>query len=185
MKKILYVLTFLSTSFAFGQHCPWDCSGMVMIQTSAPHQELYKMGLKLMDENKKEVIDTIFGTRKETYDDCAFLTFEDFTALRKRKIAIHHWYQYDTLYQFAEGNFIVKFNYCKYSGKKLFLHYYDCYTHGIRSHYIEIPANKRIYLHNYNAELRERKIEQLKRLTQTYVLKLSCDDFQLRDYHCK
>ena len=75
---------------------------------------------------------------------------------------MHYWYAYDTLYGFAKGNYIVKYNYCKYRDKKLYLRYRDVHTRNLVYHYIEISASQRIHLHNYNNLLRDEKTEVLK-----------------------
>src|SRR2546423_15281458 len=105
-----YFLTSLLLFFlikAAAQHCPWDCSGMIMFQTVSPKATIYKMDPVLVDENKIIVTDTMYGTGKETYDSCNFLLYSDFKSSRTKKIAIHHWYQYDTVYDFAGGLYFV------------------------------------------------------------------------------
>jgi hypothetical protein len=162
---------------------------MIIVQTPLSKEQFYQAGLALVDrlnnEREKIVVDTIFGTGRETYDECNFLSYEDFTKLRSEKTAIHHWYGFDTIYHFAKGNYIVKYNYCKYKGKKLYIRYYDRYTRGMKFHYIEVPESNRIHLHDYNNELRERKTVELKKMTQPFVMKISCDDLGLRPGDCK
>ncbi len=139
----------------------------------------------LVDENKKEIIDTVYGTGLDTHDNCEFLSYEDFTAQRTKKIALHHWYAYDTFYHFTAGRYLVKYNYCKYREKKLYMRFEGPHTRGVTYRYIEIPANNRMHLHNYNNALRERKTKELQKLTQPFVLKVSCEDWKLRTGECK
>ena len=104
-------------SKAFAQHCPWDCSGMIIVETPVMKKTVYKLEPVLVDEDKKVIVDTMYGTDKPTYDRCDFLTYDDFTRERTKKIAIHHWYENDTFYHFAAGRYIVKYNYCEYRDK--------------------------------------------------------------------
>ena len=185
MKNAICILALLYSSAVFAQHCPWDCAGMIMIQSPVSKDNFYKFSVVLVDSDKKEITDTIFGTGKGTWDDCRFVSYEDFTAMRKKKIRIHSWYAYDTVYAFSAGNFIVKFNYCKYQDKKLYIRFVDRYTRGLTFHYIEVPLNRRLHLHNYNNELQQRKTQRLKELTQPLVMKISCEDLGLRPADCK
>jgi len=188
-RNILFILAFIISSTAVAQHCPWDCAGMIIIQSPLSSERFYQAGLALVDtiENEREdiVVDTIFGTGKKTYDECIFLSYEDFTKRRSKKTAIHNCYGHDTMYHFTKGSYIVKFNYCKYQGKKLYIRYYDRYTRGLRFHYIEVPENKRIHLHNYAFELQERRTAELKKKTQPFVMKISCNDLGLRPDDCR
>lgn len=184
-KTILSVITFLVASFSFGQHCPWDCSGMILMQTSIPKEKLYLLHPVLVDANKKEVIDTVYGTGLDTHDNCEFLSYEDFTDYRAKKIALHYFYQYDTFYHFAAGGYLVKYNFCKYEGKKLYLRFEDPHTRDVTFRYIEIPANRRMHLHEYNNALLERETQELKKRTQPFVLKVSCEEWKLWANECK
>lgn len=38
----------------------------------------------LVDENKKKIVDTIYGTGADNIDNCDFLSYEDFTAYRTK-----------------------------------------------------------------------------------------------------
>lgn len=186
MKKLLPVILALTVSVStYSQHCPWDCTGLIMIQTPLSAENFYKLSAMLVDENRKPVVDTIYGTGKGTHDVCKFLLYEDFTQMRKAKISNSNWYAYDTVYLFAAGNYIVKFNYCKYNNKKLYLQFLDPYTRGLRYHYIQIPQDKRIHLHNYSEELFGKKVEQLKKAADAFVLKVNCGQWGLRKPDCK
>lgn len=183
--NFLIAIYLFFTAPAFSQHCPWDCSGMIILETSIPQNKIYGQQPTLVDENKKEVVDTIYGTGLDTHDHSEFLSYEDFTALRTKKIAVHHWYRFDTVYHFTKGKYLVRFNFCKYTGKKLYLRYSDRYTRGLRYHYIEIPGDRRIHLHDYYRELNSRKTADLKKLTDPFIIQISCDDLKLRAQDCK
>jgi len=79
-------LLFLSGGFlflaGFSQHCPWDCAGMVIVETAVAKGMVYKMDPVLVDEDKKVIVDTMYGTDKPTYDRCDFLSYDDFTKQR-------------------------------------------------------------------------------------------------------
>ena len=79
----------------------------------------------------------------------------------------------DTVYKFAEGKYIIKFNFCKYQGKKLFLRCNDPHSKAAY-HYIEIPEGKRMHLHNYNDELRQGETASLVKQTREFLLTLDC-----------
>jgi len=158
---------------------------MIVLQPDMPIKAIDKFHLVLADENKRPITDTIYGTGKDTYDRCVFLSYDSFTKARSEKITIHHWYSYDTVYKFAKGNYIVKYNYCKYQGKKLYMRYLDQYNRALVFHYIEIPESNRIHLHDYNDELRNGQGEKMKEATKKNVIVLTCGDFLLREGDCK
>lgn len=173
-----------STFCSFSQHCPWDCSGMILLQTNIPKEKLYKLQPVLVDENKNEITDTVYGTGKDTYDKCEFLSYEDFTAYRTKKIAIHYWYGYDTFYHFTKGGYIVKYNFCKYEGKKLYLRFRNTKSVTSGYQYIEIPGDKRMHLHNYNRELTGRETGQLQKMTKPFIRTVNCTQLGFPDNEC-
>lgn len=183
-----YVLLFICSSLlfhrSFAQHCPWDCSGMILVKSPVSKKNVYKLQPVLVDDEKKVVVDTMYGTDKPTYDRCDLLFYDDFTNQRAEKIAIHHWYEYDTFYHFAAGSYVIKFNFCKYQDKKLYLRYSDPYSASLY-HYVEIPQNIRIHLHDYNNQLRARKTEEIQDSLKTSVLTISCDEWKLKKQDCK
>jgi len=154
------VLVFLK---GFAQHCPWDCSGMIIVQTPVAKTMIYKMEPVLVDEDRKVIVDTLYGADKPTFDRCDFLSYDDFTRRRTEKIAIHDSYEYDTFYHFAAGHYIVKYNFCDYQDKKLYLRYTEPSAKSKIYHYLEIPASNRIHLHDFNSQLRGRKTEEIKK----------------------
>ena len=170
---------------SFAQHCPWDCSGMIIVETPVAKGVVYELEPVLVDEEKKVIVDTMYGTDKPTYDRCDLLFYDDFTKQRTEKIAIHHWYEYDTFYHFAAGHYIIKYNFCEYRDKKLYLRYSDPSSKSKIYHYIEIPGNIRVHLHDYNSELRERKTEEIKNDLKTSMLVLNCQEWNLKKQDCK
>jgi len=145
---------------------------MIMFETTLDTAAVYNLNPILVDENKRPIIDTVYGTgiEAQTSDRCRFLLCGDFLTYRRKKVNTHYWYAYDTLYGFAAGRYIVKFNFCKYRDKKIYIRYRDVHTRNLQYHYIEIPADKRIHLHDYNDLLRQEKTAELKKLTQPFVL---------------
>jgi len=69
-------LIFLSS---FSQHCPWDCSGMIIVETPVAKGIVYKLEPVLVNEEKRVIVDTMYGTDKPTYDRCDLLSYDDFT----------------------------------------------------------------------------------------------------------
>jgi hypothetical protein len=58
----------------FAQHCPWDCSGMIIVETPVAKGMVYKIRARIGSMKKKKVIvDTMYGTDKPTYDRCDLL----------------------------------------------------------------------------------------------------------------
>ena len=164
------------------QHCPWDCAGMIILETDIPKEKVYKMKPVLVDENKKPITDTVFGTGLPTYDLCDFKEFKDFTAYRKKRIELHHWYEYDTAYYFAAGKYIVHYNFCEYKGD-LFLRYTNLYTQELI--YIPVLADNRIHLHEYNNEIRERQTDALKQKLKNFAVVIPCAKWGLKKEDCK
>ncbi len=161
------------------QHCPWDCTGMLMLKTDATAAEIKKLQPALVDENKNTVIDTLYGTGSDqTFDTCYFLLYNDFVKYRAGRIQLHHWYAFDTLFHFAEGNYVVHYNYCKYGKEgKLFIRYNDSSgTSGYR--YKEVTAMNRIHLHDYNREIREHQTDQLRKTLSPFVIDFNRKDLQ-------
>ena len=48
----------------------------------------------------------------------------------------------------------------------------------------EFPESDRMHLHDYNNEIRERKTKDLQKITQPFVLKVSCKEWKLRPAEC-
>jgi len=178
-------LLFLISQFCKAQHCPWDCAGMIMLQTGIPKEKVYKMKPVLVDEDKNVIIDTLFGTGQPTYDRCDFMAYKDFTAYRKKRMALHYVYEYDTSYYFAAGRYIVHYNFCKYEDKNLYLRYNDPYASETKYIYVPIPVANRIHLHEYNNEIRGKQTNKLRQALKRFELAMSCAKWGLKKEDCK
>jgi hypothetical protein len=185
MRPVLILFLLVVCQITNAQHCPWDCTGMIMLQTDVPKEKVYKMKPVLVDENKKVITDTIFGTGLPTYDRCDFLEHRDFTSYRAKRITLYHFYQNDTAYHFAEGKYIVHYNFCEYRDKELYLRYIDPASKKIKYLYVAIPASNRIHLHEYNEEIRERRTDELKQALKDFVLTMPCTKWGLKKEDCK
>lgn len=151
---------------AISQHCPWDCSGMILLKTDISKEEFTKLNPVLVDAHKQLIVDTVYGTGLATYDSCRFLYYDDFVQYRTGRIKLHHWYRYDTAYYFARGHYLVRFNYCRYArgaDTGLYIRYDDPVLHEPK--YIEVPADRRIHLHIFYRQIYNRlpldKIESM------------------------
>jgi len=187
MKQVFFFIAYciLPAVNCFAQHCPWDCAGMILIETPVPKEQINSLSPLLVDEYRKTMTDTVYGTGLDTYDACEFLFSDDFTECRKKKTELHQFYNYDTAYYFTQNKFVVKYNYCNYKDKKLFIRFMDPYRRDLHYHYIEVPENKRIHLHDYNEQIKNRSYHGMDTLIQPYVMKLSCIDWLLREDDCK
>ena len=144
---------------------------MVLLESASPKEAIYYMHPILVDENHHEITDTLVGTGPDAYYQCELLFYDDFLANRKERLKTNHWYQYDTVYGFAEGKYVARYNYCKYIGKKIYLRYTDRHTADLRYHYIEIPENKRIHLHEYSNLLYNQNNAELKKQLEPFLIK--------------
>lgn len=182
MKYLLVVLLFFSRN-AEGQHCPWDCSGLVVIQTNMTAAEMVRFKPVLVDENKSIVIDTIYGTGGKTWDTARVLPFEAFQQYRTERIQLHRWYNYDTMYRFAAGYYVAKANYCKFAhtGRKLFVRF-TLQPPGKNPVYrdIEIAGKGLLHLHDYSIELNQKDAEGIRKRIAALVLTIQRSDLGLR-----
>jgi len=179
---MLFLLLCMSGMFA--QHCPWDCSGMILIKTSISKTTVHHLNPVLVDEQKEMIIDTMYGTSKATYDSCIFLRSDDFTTYRTTKINIHQWYQYDTFYHFAAGWYIVKYNFCKYSGQRVYLRFSDPYSDSVLYHCVEVPDSMRVHLHNYSNQLFDRRTNEIRNRVKTSVIIMDFSNWGLKKDDC-
>jgi hypothetical protein len=113
------------------------------------------------------------------------LSYDDFRAYYTGRIQVYDGYDRDTVYYFAEGLFMVKYNYCNYEERKLYLRFVDPHAGALTYHYIEMPDSLRIHLHDYNSELRAGKKEEISQKVQPFLVRLSCDAFFLKKEECK
>jgi len=184
MKWSQCILFPLLPGLVAAQHCPWDCTGLVQFKIEATKVQIEKMNLVLVDEEKNEVIDTLYGTGKNTYDTCKVLFYDDFILYRTQRIATHHGYSYDTVYYFAKDKYLARYNFCKYENKRIYLRFSDRYSRSLRYHFIEIPATNRVHLHQYNEYLQYDRTSELKELLGPFVLNITCDMLGLRKEDC-
>jgi hypothetical protein len=186
MKKLLLLSVLFSQWFSLlAQHCPWDCSGMILLESDVPESVIAKLQLALVDENKNELNDTVYGTGKDLHDPCIFLPYKDFMAYRVDRIAVDRSYQHDTVYRFAEDLLMVKFNYCNYRDRKLYLRFINRHASPGSYYYVEIPDSLRIHLHEYSTELYAGKKEEIKKKVQPFIVRLDCDAFFLKQEECR
>jgi hypothetical protein len=179
MKKLFFITSYylLHTACSFAQHCPWDCAGMIIVDTNVPREKIAALRPFLVDEKGK-------GIARDTYDECELMYYDDFTEKRKSKVLEHPYYRYDTAYTFAQGKFIVKYNYCEHKGK-LYLSFINPYRRDLHYEMIEVAENKRIHLHDYNEQLRERGFPGMDALLQPFILRLDCSAWHLNEYDCE
>jgi len=185
MRWFILSIFLVATVTVKAQHCPWDCSGMILLHSNVEKEQVYKLEPVLVDENKKIIVDSLYGTGKPTFDTCNFLYYDDFLAYRTKRIEWHYWYGYDTVYHFAAGNYVVKLNYCKYSDQKIYLRLREPYTSETRYRYIEIPNSSLLHLHEYNNMIRERETAAMKEAIKGAVIEMNCEKWMLRKEDCK
>lgn len=182
MKRSFALLLVLLPCLAGAQHCPWDCTGVILLKTDVTAAEFKKMNPVLVDSDKKIVVDTVYGTGKDTYDTCWFLGYEDFIKYRTERARVHHWYGYDTLLHFARGFYLIHYNFCrfKWDGRSvLFIRFNDPSTSIARYSYIEVPASRRIHVHDYNREINERRTAEIVNAMQPHIMEVSRREWKL------
>ena len=188
--EFLSILIFLSFSIQ-AQHCPWDCAGMILIKTDAATNNLDQIEVTLVEDStwifhgKGIVIDTIYGTASLMADTCRLKSHSEFMSYRTAKIQLYHGYAYDTVYGFSEGHFLIKFNLCKYRGKKLYLHFYDRHSRGLTDRYIRIPEANRISLHDVSTEINARQTKEILELIREKIMYIPCTAWTFYETECK
>ncbi len=185
MRCVFLSMILILTVAAKAQHCPWDCSGLVLLKTEVAKEEIYKMKPVLVDENKNLIVDTTFGTGKPMYDTCSFLYYDDFLTSRTEKVQLHHWYRYDTVFHFAAGYFVARANYCDSWNKKLYLRFTEPQSNDMKYSYVEIPASSLIHLHQYSREIQDNKMKKILEAVKEVIIEMSCEKWKLRKEHCK
>lgn len=165
------------------QHCPWDCSGIILVKTDLKIDELKKLNPVLVDANKNIVVDTMYGTGLETHDTCRFMFYDDFKAYRTERTKLHYWYRYDTLYRFASEYALVRVNYCHYqrSGAMLYIRFNNLKDSIQQYEYIEVPQGNRIHLHDYNMMINRKEHDAIRQAVQPFVLNVSRKQWGLPD----
>lgn len=179
--SFLFYISLLSFVASSAQHCPWDCSGLIVLRTNISKEQMEKLEPLLVYENKNEIVDTIYGTGKETYDRGRLMYYDDFVKYRTERIKLHDWYRFDTVYHFAAGNYLVRYNYCGSDGAKLYVRFYNPNSRGLKYEYIEVPTESRIHLHEYSSKISSRQTEELKAAIQPKTVFVDCKKWLLRD----
>ena len=185
MRWFILSLMLSVTAVAGAQHCPWDCSGLLLVKTDVSPENIYKLFPVLVNEKKEIIVDTIYGTGKPTYDTCNLLYYDDYLAYRTQKIKLHYWYAHDTVYHFAKDNYIIKVNFCKYKNKKLFLRLTDPDSPELHYRYVEIANMALIHLHDYNMEINARSTNKVKEAVSKFLVTMDCAAWGLKAEDCK
>jgi len=172
MRRLLIIFFLLISQSLLAQHCPWDCSGMILVRTDITATEFNKLAPVLVDQDKRIVVDTIYGTGLDTYDTCRLMYYDDFLLYRSNKIQTHSWYGFDTVYHFAKDHYLLRFNYCRFDSDsdKLFLRYNIPSGPAGAYQYLEIPAEKRIHLHEHSRLLNDRSYNAILNAIQSQIL---------------
>lgn len=174
MKNILLATFMLLSLNSFAQHCPWDCAGFLMIKTDATPAEMSMLKAALVDSKKQLVIDTLYGTGKETIDTTNIMEWDEFEKYRKEKTKIHNWYNHDTMLSFAKGYYVVRYNYCKFDNanpQDLSIRYIGP-GHG-HYHFMPVAADKRIHLHDYNSLISKKEKEEILKALESKIINVS------------
>lgn len=182
MHTFLFLVLFFVPMHVNAQHCPWDCCGLLMLKTDLSPDELKKLNPVLVDARKNPVIDTLYNSGAATFDTATILQYDDFVSLRARRIGVHHWYAYDTVYYFARDHFVTRFNYCKYSREGNTELYIRFNKPGDPSgfSYLEVPPSRRIHLHDYNNEINTKNTYAILLTIKPYVLVISRREWGLK-----
>jgi hypothetical protein len=181
MKLLLLVTGLLTFGSLNAQHCPWDCTGFLMLRTDASYKEMKQLQPVLVDGKKQVIIDTLYGTGKSTNDLCEFLYFDDFKNYRAKKTELHHWYAYDTLLDFSAGHYVVHYNYCRYrrnGTNDLYIRFIDPHDNDAY-HYIEIPASQRIHLHDFSSQIMDRNFTAILDTIEPAIIKIDRKTWRL------
>jgi hypothetical protein len=179
MQKLFLIFIIAFSIKASAQHCPWDCTGLILIQTDMDPREFGKMNMTLVDSSKKVMVDTLFGTGRPTYDTCRLMQYDDFMNYRIQRIQLHYWYQYDTVYKFAKGLYLARFNYCQYKNSPLYLNWSDVNGKSGTNHYFEISPANRIHLHDFSRQLNNRDYDQIRREINPKIIRIRQRDLKL------
>jgi len=184
MRWVFVSVMLMMAASSPAQHCPWDCSGLLLVKTDVSPENIYKLFPVLVNEKKEIIVDTIYGTGKPTYDTCNLLYYDDYLAYRTKKIKLHYWYAHDTVYHFAKDNYIIKVNFCKYRNKKLFLRLADPYSRGLRYKYVEIANTSLIHLHDYSMEINARSTNKIIESVAKFLITIDCAAWGLKEEDC-
>lgn len=156
---------------------------MILLRTDLFKTEMTGLKPVLVDAKKQIIIDTLYGTGlNSTVDSCSFLFYDDFLNYRKAKTAVHYWYRYDTVYHFAAGYYLSKFNYCKYisNNSSLYIRFNNINSESAGYIYIKVAAEKRIHLHNYYRLLNDRNTGEIMTTIAPMIIFISREELGLQ-----
>lgn len=173
MYRIPAIFLFLISLNANSQHCPWDCSGMLLLKTNITATEFSTLNPVLVDKGKQVVVDTIYGTGLDTYDTCRFLFYDDFQQYRTERIKTHYGYGHDTAFHFAKDHYLVRYNYCKFQKDgegELFIRYNDPSGEPGAYRYLPVSAESGIHLHDHRLQMNRREYSGILEKVQPQIL---------------
>jgi len=173
MRYLLFIILFWSGSVT-AQHCPWDCSGLILLEPGIARDRASKLDLVLVDKDFHVIADTIFGSGTDNHPVSRFYYYDDFLADRIKRTGNQRWYRYDTVYHFAAGTYLARYNFCRYDNEKLFLRYTDPVSREDIFRYIPVPDSNRVHLHDYHALLNALDTAQMKKETAPFVWHIPC-----------
>ena len=182
MRRIPVFFLFFFSLQSYSQHCPWDCSGMLLLKTEITATEFSSLYPVLVDKEKHIVVDTVYGTGKDSYDTCRVLFYDDFIKYRTGRIKTHYWYGYDTAYHFAKDLYLVRYNYCKFNrdgGDELFIRYNDPSGLPGTFRYIPVPAESGIHLHDHRLQMNRREYNGIIEKVQPQIIRAGRKDWGL------
>lgn len=141
MRFILSFLFIMMTTGLAAQHCPWDCSGLVILDWPE-NRKFSDYDVSLVDSQRKVVTNT------NVYETTAsgFLPYEELKEQLTEKISKHSWYEYDTALHFAKGSPVTLYNYCEYQ-QDLFVEVKSKKDPGSK-HYFPLNNDQKFHLHN-------------------------------------
>jgi hypothetical protein len=136
---ILITLLFITKLLA-AQHCPWDCSGIVILDWPA-NKSFPSYTVSLVDKNHEVV------SNHNVYEspESKFQLYGDLKKELSSKIPQNHWYENDTVFHFAEGSPVTLYNYCDYRGD-LFVEVR--FNTTSQKWYFKLNEDQKFHLHN-------------------------------------
>lgn len=172
MRYLVLLSLLITTISTSAQHCPWDCSGLLMLKTDATREEMKRLDPVLVDINKNPIDQKQYADGTDSSNLYRFLFYDDFLEFRLSRIKKNNWNMYDTVYHFAKDHYVVRINYCGNRTSDLFVRYNDpAAADGYK--YIEIPPSRRIHLHDYSNEINRRETEKIIQSIEPFILTIS------------
>src|SRR5688572_18135654 len=116
MRWVIPFFLFFSIGTASAQHCPWDCSGIVILDWPAD-KKFNNYQVRLVDSSYK----VVFNHNVYEKTESQFSIYEELKKQLNLKISKYSWYEYDTVLNFAAGSPVALYNFCDYHGEDLFI----------------------------------------------------------------